>query len=569
MDDINIYPTASGGENLEMNVLPAHEGPAAVSTENAFITVYSFNRSNNLTEAFSYYDYGLAFDLELMHRYILQELEAERRRHSKPQVIALMILYTISFLTGLVGNSLVLFTVAKFSHMRTVTNAFLANLAVCDLLVVLLCMPISLGWEIYMHWIYGPVICRLVPFIQGVCVSSSMLTLTAVSLNRYYAIRKPLRARSVFTKRTVTIFIAGIWTVSVIIMAPLLYTNDTEELAINGIVIDTICSELHWPSRQIKRLYGILVFLFTYFIPLLFTIAVYLRICQRLWNHDQKLRRDPLPKSKAHNAVIENQLKGRRKVVKMLLWLVSLFAVSWLPFFISQIYLDFVNDEIAISVHAFFLWLGLSNSSINPICYCFMSERFKNCFRMICCCPKFKKPRKFVRGGSSRYAGFSRSKSTSFFRSGRTESIRFSVIDNPNTLHINSRRETPIYYHGNGHAISRTHIRGGTVLSDLSLTDLLQRDDEMKITAQNQLDESPLQFNNNGQTMRGIYQTTNLQAISILECDERQRPYSYTGSDISSDANFKETQETVATSIDLQENCSDQRKEIVDWESSI
>ncbi|XP_070579846.1 neuropeptide FF receptor 2-like [Ptychodera flava] len=526
----------------------------------------SFNKSEELLDVSG----GLLMTYDMLQRQILQELEAARRRHSQPSVISLMILYTLSFVFGLVGNCLVLFTVAKFHHMRTVTNAFLANLAVCDLLVVLVCMPISLGMEIYVHWIYGPVMCRLVPFIQGVSVSGSMLTLTAVSLNRYYAIRKPLKARAMFTKKSVSLFIAGIWMISIAIMSPILYVNDLEVYEIDGTKLDTLCREVHWPSKQIQQMYGVVVFLLTYFIPLIFTLTVYLRICQRLWNHDKKLRNEPVRKSRPHNSVIENQLKGRRKVVKMLLWLVALFAISWLPYFTTQIYLDFVFDGHALEIHVFFLWLGLSNSSVNPVCYCFMSERFKNCFRMICCCPKFKSPRKFSRQ-SSRYTGFSRSKSTSFFRSTRTESVRFSAIDTTLQYSVNDRLAVPPTrtLQVNHHALAADKCYVG-LASEMSITDLMHRETNCQNLNTCGHPKFLSHGNNNSLNHCNIYKLG--FPAKCVTPDLEKRVQCDLSSDSDTDSQEDEKAKPVATPRVVLELAESQTKavgELVDWESSI
>lgn len=55
-----------------------------------------------------------------------------------------IVAYVLIFLLCMVGNALVCFIVLKNRHMRTVTNMFILNLAVSDLLVGIFCMPTTL-----------------------------------------------------------------------------------------------------------------------------------------------------------------------------------------------------------------------------------------------------------------------------------------------------------------------------------------------------------------------------------------------------------------------------------------
>ena len=70
--------------------------------------------------------------------------------HKSHFTIVLLVLYSVIFTVGLVGNSLVIIVVIKCRHMRTVTNMFLMNLSIGDLLVVVVCMPFSLAPYVYM-----------------------------------------------------------------------------------------------------------------------------------------------------------------------------------------------------------------------------------------------------------------------------------------------------------------------------------------------------------------------------------------------------------------------------------
>jgi len=76
-------------------------------------------------------------------------------------------LYVLIFVLAVVGNVLVLVTLAQNRGMRTITNLFLLNLAIADLLVGVLCMPFSLTGTILKDFIFGHALCKLIPYLQG------------------------------------------------------------------------------------------------------------------------------------------------------------------------------------------------------------------------------------------------------------------------------------------------------------------------------------------------------------------------------------------------------------------
>lgn len=106
------------------------------------------------------------------------------------------VLYIPIFIFALLGNGTVCYIVQATPRMRTVTNYFIANLAVGDILMSLFCVPFSfVSIFILKHWPFGAVLCYLVNYSQAVSVLVSAYTLVAISVDRYLAIMRPLRPR--------------------------------------------------------------------------------------------------------------------------------------------------------------------------------------------------------------------------------------------------------------------------------------------------------------------------------------------------------------------------------------
>lgn len=184
-------------------------------------------------------------DLESMLLWTLHE----------PSTITLTIMYCLSFILGFVGNlmSLRVLTNRRSRRLASVsaTRNLLVNLAVCDLAVVCVCMPITLGNQIYTAWVYGDLLCRAVPFTQAVSVSASVLTLTVISVNRYYSVRSPLRARSMFTRQRILATVAVVWLVSSVMCAPIAVMNRRQEISFGTFAI-LVCQE-EWPQNRLKQ----------------------------------------------------------------------------------------------------------------------------------------------------------------------------------------------------------------------------------------------------------------------------------------------------------------------------
>ncbi|CAJ1054019.1 galanin receptor type 2-like [Xyrichtys novacula] len=308
-------------------------------------------------------------DLESMLLWTLHE----------PTTIALTIMYCLSFILGFVGNLMSLRVLTNRRSRRlagvSATRNLLVNLAVCDLAVVCVCMPITLGSQIYTAWVYGDLLCRAVPFTQAVSVSASVLTLTVISVNRYYSVRSPLRARSIFTRRRILATVAVVWIISFIICAPITVMNRRREISFGTFAI-LVCQE-EWPQHRLKQGYNVLLFVMLYCLPVTFNLTIGFLTGRRLWGGTKSTFADLDPRSQALHV---SRLKTRQKIAKMVVCLVLLFTVSWLPLYLTDLWIDCNQRPPSwlLQARPFAQWLGLTNSSLNPICYCFIGDLYRS-----------------------------------------------------------------------------------------------------------------------------------------------------------------------------------------------
>lgn len=76
-------------------------------------------------------------------------------------------LYATILLLAIIGNSLVILTLIQNRRMRTITNVFLLNLAISDILLGVLCMPFTLIGTLLRDFVFGEAMCKLLPYLQG------------------------------------------------------------------------------------------------------------------------------------------------------------------------------------------------------------------------------------------------------------------------------------------------------------------------------------------------------------------------------------------------------------------
>ncbi|EDV92796.1 GH18630 [Drosophila grimshawi] len=215
------------------------------------------------------------------------------------------LLYIPIFIFALLGNGIVCYIVQSTPRMRTVTNYFIANLALGDILMSLFCVPSSfISQYILNYWPFGIVLCHFVNYSQVVSVLVSAYTLVAISIDRYIAIMWPLRPR--ITKRYAKFIIAGVWFIALATAFPIPVVS---RLVVPGSIWHEkcekyICREV-WPSGEQDYYYTLALFTLQFILPLLVLIFTYTRIAIAVWGKR--------PPGEAENSRDQRMARSKRK----------------------------------------------------------------------------------------------------------------------------------------------------------------------------------------------------------------------------------------------------------------
>ncbi|XP_038060065.1 RYamide receptor-like [Patiria miniata] len=284
------------------------------------------------------------------------------------QAIFISLYGTVSVL-GICGNGIVCYIVLGHQRMRTVTNYFIVNLAIGDLLMAAMCVNFTVYATLYTRWPFGEVMCKLVSFCQTISVSVSIYTLVAIGVDRYFAIIHPLRPRMGSKE---TLFVIGvIWVISVALALPaVLFT--TVETAGDA----TFCTDGSWEDSLV---YSLICMVLQYFLPLTVLTAAYIRIGKRIWG-----RRTP---GEVEAERDKKMSESKARLVKMFATIVLLFALCYLPIQIYTIVQD-SNQNVLFFYYIKIIYLcallaAMSNCVYNPFIYCWMNIKFRNGFRSV------------------------------------------------------------------------------------------------------------------------------------------------------------------------------------------
>ena len=114
-------------------------------------------------------------------------------------------------LIGVIGNVLTLVVIICYHPLRDMTGMFLANLAVADLLQSTFGMPLIAVSAFRHQWVFGETLCTISGLTNSLFCIASVLTLTAISVDRWLAIVFPMKYRAWLTVERARIVLVYIW----------------------------------------------------------------------------------------------------------------------------------------------------------------------------------------------------------------------------------------------------------------------------------------------------------------------------------------------------------------------
>ncbi|KAJ7355150.1 hypothetical protein OS493_027942 [Desmophyllum pertusum] len=288
------------------------------------------------------------------------------------QAAGYTVLYAITILVALTGNILLIFIIKRKPETRSLTGFLFVNMAVADLLVTLVVMPVSVAF-LYTEgkWLLsgnlGQVSCISVYFGYHVTLAASILSLSIMSVDRYLAVVYPFSGFPTFRRAKVLTVV--IWLSSMIFSIPIAVVWRAIDYGPGGTYCTPVFKNLGEFGMPVYYTY---LFLLMYLIPLLVISSLYTLVGRALW------RRNVPTGAEQRNEMT------KRKVVRTLVIITAVFAFCWFPtqcyHFILAFYTG-VHDKLPPYVMFLCFWSGHANSAVNPWLYMMLTEKFRKALR--------------------------------------------------------------------------------------------------------------------------------------------------------------------------------------------
>ncbi|XP_063237804.1 octopamine receptor beta-2R-like [Bacillus rossius redtenbacheri] len=325
--------------------------------------------------------------------------------------------------TAILGNLLVIVSVMRHRKLRIITNYFVVSLAFADMLVAILAMTFNFSVQLAGRWLFGFFMCDFWNSMDVYFSTASILHLCCISVDRYYAIVKPLKYPINMTRRVVAIMLVATW------LAPAV-------IAFVPIFMGWYTTEFHQGYRRqhpdecdfkVNKVYAIVSSSISFWIPCTIMVFTYLAIFREANRQEKQLHsrmgkamlmshhhRNSSEYGNANGDVISTgggssktltahevhhgegtlhstptkdrniiKMKREHKAARTLGIIMGTFILCWLPFFMWYVITSLCDDSCynPDSVVALMFWIGYLNSTLNPLIYAYFNRDFREAFK--------------------------------------------------------------------------------------------------------------------------------------------------------------------------------------------
>ncbi|KAG5331773.1 OCTB1 protein, partial [Acromyrmex charruanus] len=367
-------------------------------------------------------------------------------------LIALKGVIMISIIvTALLGNALVIASVRRHRKLRVPTNRYVVSLAMADLLVAMCAMTFNASVELSGgKWLLGSIMCDVWNSMDVYFSTASILHLCCISVDRYYAIVRPLEYPAIMRTVTVTAMLSSAWTLPALI-------------SFIPIFMGWYTTQQHLDFRRknpqicmfvVNLPYAVISSCVSFWIPGVVMIVMYCKIYKEAVKQRAALSRassstvlnnvhvrrssggsrhhsrtshqlllhpsdasdygrPPSYRASAVELNIENgtsirqQTKSWRaehKAARTLGIIMGAFLLCWLPFFLWYLTTSLCGEACYCpdTVVSVLFWIGYFNSALNPLIYAYFNRDFRDAFKdtlksaLPCCANCWKTPSQFV-----------------------------------------------------------------------------------------------------------------------------------------------------------------------------
>ncbi|XP_060883122.1 trace amine-associated receptor 13c-like [Labrus mixtus] len=302
-----------------------------------------------------------------------QLLNSSCRGIMRPRTEAILfyaLLSSIAVLT-VVLNLLVIISISHFRQLHTPTNLLLLSLAISDLLVGLLVMPVETVRFIETCWLLGDLMCAMSDIIAFTLTSASVGNMVLISIDRYVAICHPLQYSNQITRSTVELCVCLCWACSILYTVLILKENLRQPDRYNSCFGECVV--------VINYVSGTVDLVFTFIGPCVVILVLYMRVFIVAVSQARAMQTHIIGAAVGKVRIIA--MKSERKAARTLGIVILVFLITFCPYY----YPSLAGQDISNSASSWAImsWLLYFNSCLNPLIYALFYPWFRKAIKII------------------------------------------------------------------------------------------------------------------------------------------------------------------------------------------
>ncbi|XP_038674649.1 P2Y purinoceptor 8-like [Scyliorhinus canicula] len=284
--------------------------------------------------------------------------------------VTLPTIYVAVILISLPGNGISLWLLCFRTRPKTPLVVFMINLTIADILLSFF-LPFQIAYHLNdNNWAFGKSLCTFLTTLFYANMYCSILTMTCISVERYVGVAYPIWYKQGWNRWHAVTVCCGIWTVLIIVLLPLEYSDLTFEVKqLNITTCFDVLKRNMLPNTEAWGLFLFTLFVLLFLIPFTITVICYTLVILKLSQTSHK----------------EHSEKKRRAVylaATVLLVFVTCYAPNNITLLIHIIWRLQFNSG-CYTAYKLTLSLSCLNSCLNPFVFFFASTEFQKHFHRL------------------------------------------------------------------------------------------------------------------------------------------------------------------------------------------
>ncbi|XP_065111825.1 trace amine-associated receptor 4-like [Paramisgurnus dabryanus] len=310
--------------------------------------------------------------------YSLHPDSCPRAHHLTVVKVAMYAVMLLIILMTVFGNLLIIISISHFKQLQSPTHLIVQSLAVCDCLLGSLVMPYSMVRSVEGCWFLGDVICKVHSSLDMTLCICSLIHLSLISIDRYWAICDPLKYKMRITNNTVTVFITFTWIFSFVYCFSIVFSG-VNVVGMEAFILQISC--FGGCVLFLNKEWGLISVILLFIIPGTIMSSLYIIIFNVVKKHAKVLSEKVSVTTTGVNS--QSSAHRERKAAKTLALVMGVFFLCWLPCSIVNAVDPFLNFVTPGVVFEALIWFAYFNSACNPLIYGFFYPRFQKAFKTL------------------------------------------------------------------------------------------------------------------------------------------------------------------------------------------